>query len=395
MSKSTTHATSAGEPALVYEYTDPVEGFKGWYVRDRLCHRMCAGGMRVQKGLTREKLVGMARNMTRKMLIANLRVDGAKSGIDYDPATPGKADAVARFLEAIKPYVEKTYSMGPDLNMEMDELESIARKVGIPSVKMAIAHAQGWDLDYYLERNMILRQEVGGMPLGRLRAGYGLAVAVLAVLEFLQMEKAQATVAIQGFGTLAKAAALTLYNEGVSVTAIADIDKCLVAKQGSGLDVPKLLQTSGSLLQTANLRDTAIEHSDALAAVHCDVLVPAAVENSISGSIASSLQAKAVVPGANLAVTAESMDILNNRSIIVLPDYIAGCGGSLSMEGLFAPDEHPEPQAVLEHIRKRMMDIVAAVLRKSREEQISPALAAEKICSGAVCLPDTRPYGNP
>ena len=85
MSKKTQNLLSAEEPALVYEYTDPVEGFKGWFIRDRVCYRMCAGGMRVQKGLTRAKLASMARNMTRKMLIANIRVDGAKSGIDGRP----------------------------------------------------------------------------------------------------------------------------------------------------------------------------------------------------------------------------------------------------------------------------------------------------------------------
>lgn len=386
---------SAGEPALVYEYTDPIEGFKGWYVRDRVCHRLCAGGMRVQKGLTREKLTGMARNMTRKMLIANLRVDGAKSGIDYDPAASGKAEAVARFLAAIKPYVEKSYSMGPDLNMEMDELEKIARKVGIPSVKMAVAYAQGWDLDYYLARSSILRQEIYGMPLSRLRAGYGLAAAVLAVLKTLDIESSQATVAIQGFGTLARAAALSLYNEGVNIIAIADIDKCLQAMQGKDLDIPKLMKASGPLLQVNDVQDIALKPSGAIAEVQCDVLVPAAVENSISQTIASSLQAKAVVPGANLAVPPESMDILYKRAIIILPDYIAGCGGSLSMEGLFAPDKHPDAAAVLNHIKNRMFNIVSRVLQISSHENVSPSVAADKICNEAECLPGKRPYGNP
>ncbi|MDX1775930.1 MAG: Glu/Leu/Phe/Val dehydrogenase dimerization domain-containing protein, partial [Desulfobulbales bacterium] len=296
------HAKTAAKPALIYEYLDPVEGFRGWFVRDRMCHRLCAGGMRVQKGLSCEKLIDMARNMTLKMQVADLRVDGAKSGIDYDPDAPGKSEAVARFLQSIKPYVESSYSMGPDLNMEMEELETIAGKVGIPSVKMAIAGAQGWDLDYYLERSSILQHEIDGASVNRLRAGYGLAAAVLAALNFLNIKNTEARVAVQGFGTLAKAAISRLRKAGVNIVAIADIDKCLTPTHGLGLDVRPLLQSQGSLLAIDGLDGFTVKPSGAVTTLPCDVLVPAAVENSISADIAASLPAKAVVPGANLAV---------------------------------------------------------------------------------------------
>jgi glutamate dehydrogenase (NAD(P)+) len=385
----------ADKPALIIEYTDPVEGFKGWFVRDRLCYRMCAGGMRVQQGLTCQKLIDMARNMTCKMHIARIRVDGAKSGIDYDPSAPRKPEAVARFLQFIRPYIETVYSMGPDLNIEMEELEKIAGEIGIPSVKMAIAKAQGWDLAYYLERSSILQEEINGWTVSRLRAGYGLAASVLAVLHFLKIENSDASVAIQGFGTLAKAAAIRLYEAGVKIVAMADIDKCIVSTHAKGLDIPKLLQSSGSLLEAERLHGVVVKPSAAVAAVHCDVMVPAAIENSITAPIASSLQVKAVVPGANLAVTDESLNILQKRSIIVLPDFLAGSGGSISMEGLFAPVQHPSARAVLDHIDKKMFAIVSEMLLKSVNEKISPTAAALKSCHEAECLPDTRPYGKP
>jgi glutamate dehydrogenase (NAD(P)+) len=385
----------AGKPALVIEYTDPVEGFKGWLVRDRLNHRMCAGGMRVQAGLTCRKLADMARNMSCKMRIAGLRVDGAKSGIDYDPGSPDKAKAVTRFLQAIRPYIESTYSMGPDLNMEMEELEEIAHKTGIASIKMAIARAQGWELDYFLERNAILQHEIDGCSLSRLRAGYGLAAAVLAVLDFLAISNTKATVAIQGFGTLARAAASSLYTAGVRIIAIADIEKCFVSPHDQGLDIPKLLLSSGPLLHDAGGLDIIQKPSSAVTDLHCDILVPAAVENSISVDIASSLHARAVVPGANLAIPAESLDILQEKSVIVIPDYLAGCGGSLSMEGLFGPADHPSGQSVLDHVDKKMFNIVSRVLEKSQQEKISPTAAANKLCQEAGELTGIRPYGKP
>ncbi len=395
MSVKEIHSTLTDKPEQVIEYHDPLEGFKGWMVRDRICHRLCAGGMRVQPGLTCEHLSDMARNMTRKMQIASLRVDGAKSGIDYDPDAPGKAAAVSRFLQAIRPQIESTYSMGPDLNIEMDELENIARLTGMPSVKMAIAAAQEWEMGYFLARSSIMKEEIGGWSVSRLRAGYGVAAAVLAALDFLNISPQNATVAIQGFGTLARATAFRLSKAGVKIIAIADIEKCLVSSKEPGLDMKNLLTSSGPLLDSALAADSNALPSEALLDQKCDILVPAAVERSVPADSAASLQMKAIVPGANLAVPRESEEILHERSILVLPDFLAGCGGSLSMEGLFGPQEHPGAQAVLNHVETRMMAIAHRVLQRSKEEKVSPTVAALRFCDEYTCVPDTRPYGNP
>ena len=386
---------SADKPAMVIEYTDPEEDFKGWLVRDRLCHRLCAGGMRVQPGITRQTLIDMARNMTLKMQVAGLRVDGAKSGIDYNPDSPGKNAAIARFLQAIKPFIECCYSMGPDLNVEMDELENAAGKVGLPSVKMAVARAQGWEMDYYLTRTAILQQEVDGWTVSRLRAGYGVAAAVLAVLDFLEIPHGKACVAIQGFGTLAKATALRLLKAGVKIVGLADIDHCLVSQNSQGLAVHDLLSVGSTRLDVSAFDQAAIKPSPHITCMECDILVPAAIENAIIPEIARNLQVKAVVPGANLAVPRQSTELLHERAILVLPDFLAGCGGSLSMEGLFGPDDHPEPASVLAHIDTKMSELVLKILSRSKNEDITPTEAARSLCAERTCQPGTRPYGKP
>lgn len=379
-------------PALVIEYTDPLEGFQGWLVVDSLDHRLCAGGMRVQKGLTRDRLALMARNMTCKMRICGLRVDGAKSGIDYDPAAPGKRAAMARFIAAIRPYVLDRYSMGPDLNVDMAELESIGRDLGLPSVKMAIARAQGMEMDAFNARYAILKQEVGGWPLGRIRVGYGVAVAALAVLDDLGIAPGRAAVAIQGFGNLAKAAAFGLMRKGVKIVALADQEKCIVAPTGDGLDVGRLLQTQGPLLPAEGYGSgVRLAAREEIFNVACDVLIPAAVEKSVDEEVAGRLRVKAVAPGANLAVTPGADALLYRKGIIVLPDLLSGSGGSLSMEGLFGPKDCPGPEDVLAHVEKRMAGHVKQTLARSRAEKITPAQAALRTCAEIVPQPG-RPY---
>ncbi|MBU0484624.1 MAG: Glu/Leu/Phe/Val dehydrogenase [Proteobacteria bacterium] len=385
-----------GEPALIVEYHDEREDFNGWLVIDALDYRLCAGGMRVQPGLSREHLIEMARNMTRKMRMANLRVNGAKSGIDYDPANPGKQAAITRFMQAIKSQIQERYSMGPDLNVEMSELEKAGREIGLPSVKMAIAAAQNWEMEYYLQRASILSAKIDNWSLGRLRAGYGVAAAVLSVLDYSGIPPANATLAIQGFGTLAKAAAYGLIRAGAKIIAIADREKCLVAKDGHSLNMELLLQVKGGLLPASGHGDhVEIFAKEKITEINCDILVPAAVENTITGAIASNLPVKIVVPGANLAVSAEAVEILYERGIIVLPDFLAGSGGSLSMEGLFGPAEHPEPLAVLNHVKTRMDELVLEVLNRSIAARINPTEAALLICGERQKTPGTRPYGNP
>jgi glutamate dehydrogenase (NAD(P)+) len=382
-------------PALIVEYTDPREGFKGWLVMDCLDHALSAGGMRVQPGLTLEHLAAMARNMTRKMRICGLRVDGAKCGIDYNPGAPGKHAAMARFMAAIRPYVMTRYSMGPDLNVGMSELEAIGRDLGIPSVKIAVAAAQGWEPAYFHRRYQVLEQEIDGWPLGRLRAGYGVGAAVLAVLDHLEIPPDQASVAIQGFGTLARAAAYLLCRSGVSIIALADGEKCLVSTNGQGIEMQQLLKTEGPLLPRQDFGSgVRVTGREEIYRVPCDILVPAAVENAVTEQVAGLLEVKALVPGANLAVTAGGEDLLYRRGIVALPDFLAGSGGSLSMEGLFAPADHPGPAEVLAHVGQRMDRAVKQILARSRLEKISPTRAALKICGEKLPQPGARPYGE-
>jgi len=380
-------------PSLFIEYVDELEGFKGWLVMDRLVHRLSAGGMRVQPGLTGEHLTEMARNMTRKMRIADLPVDGAKCGIDYDPYSPGKAAAISRFLNAIKPYITSRYSMGPDLNIDMIELESAARSISIPSVKMAIAQAQGWDLSYFMERTKVLTQKINGFSLGQLRAGYGVAAAALGTLANLGINAEDARISLQGFGTLGRATLFGLAEAGCKIVAISDAKQTILAQTSDGLPSKTLLSLPGPLLPDASLLPNTVAASkDEIFNCPADLFIPAALENTVTLKISASLPVRAVVPGANLAVPVESSNILRQRNILVLPDFLAGCGGSLSMEGLYGPLQHPSPRAVLNHVHFKMRQLVDLVINSSNSSGTTPTDAAQLISESRSDHPDRRPY---
>jgi glutamate dehydrogenase (NAD(P)+) len=382
------------EPELVVEYTDPLEGFKGWLAIDALSHKLCAGGFRVQKGLTRDCVVSLARNMTLKMRIAGIRADGAKSGIDYDPHSPGKTEAVYRFVRSIRPLILERYSMGPDLNVKLKELDDIAKRLGIPSVKTAIAKAQGFDLPYFLERYGLLGEAVDHATVGKLRSGFGLAAACLGVLEFLGIPNEKATVAIQGFGGLGSAAAYGLQKAGVRVIGIADEKKSLICTNEHPLDVKALVQHSVDGLIPDGWKNSGqyVDRSH-IFDVKCDVFIPAAIENAVVEDNARTISAKAIVPGANLAVTEEAERLLSERGIITIPDFMAGCGGSMSMKALFGPESHPSVPDLLNSLAEGMRGMVKKVLERSQKDGTTPREAALALCSEAPIYPDAKPYG--
>jgi len=368
------------EPALVIEYIDPEEGFRGWLVIDSLEHSLAAGGMRVCRGLSREHLCAMARNMTRKMRIADLGVDGAKSGIDYDPAAPGKLAAMTRFLRAIAPLVRERYSMGPDLNVCMEELQDAATAAGINSVKMAVARAMGWEPDYFAARYRILQEDVGcGKTLGQVRAGYGVAGAALASLERADIGTRGARIAVQGAGTLAQGLLHALKDSGVKVIAIADAEKTLTDKEG--IDIGWLLSHPPGILPAPYDKRIKILPRDAVLTQECDLLLPLAVEGVITSANAAGIKARAVVPGANLAVTPDGHEALLNRGILTVPDFLAGAGGSISMEGLFRPARHPAAGDVLNHTLNRARELALEVFDAAEQQQTTPLEAALSICA--------------
>ncbi len=381
------------KPELVVEYTDPLEGFKGWLAIDTLSHKLCAGGVRVQKGLTRDCVIDLARNMTLKMRIAGIKADGAKSGIDYDPHSPGKREALLRFIRSIRPHILERYSMGPDLNVKMEELDYIASKLGIPSVKIAIAKAQGFDMPDFLERYGMLEYPVNHVTLGRLRAGCGLAAACMGVLDFLGIPNEKATVAIQGFGGLGGAAAYCLHKYGIRIVGLADEEKSLISNNGHRLDIKAMVEDSANGLIPTDQRIGQYADRNQIYDVECDVFIPAAIENAIVRDNARDISVKAIVPGANLAITGEAEELLNDRGIIVIPDFMAGCGGSLSMDALFGPKSHPSVGAVLDEVEKRMRCMVKKVLERGRKDGITPRQAAYNLCAEAPIYPNAKPYG--
>lgn len=367
-------AEGAHEVTTIVRYLDPLEGFRGYLALSGETHLLAAGGLRVDAGLTEDTVVRLAQAMTLKERLLGLAVDGAKAGIDYDPHSPGKRDALRRFLGFLRPHLLGRLSLGPDMGTTWSQIEHAARKVGVPSVKGAVARAQELDDADFRARLALLDVDVDGATLGERRAGHALGSAAFGAVEAAGLSGRAVRVGIQGFGTLGRAAAMALTEAGLTPVAVTDEHTCLHRYERLGEMVAD------------------VEPPQRLLDLPLDVLVLAACENALSLDQAARLDVAAVVVGANLGLAPDVEELLGRRGILVVPDFVGGCGGSASMDMLFGAPTCPTPAEVLDRLGARMRSLVDRMFDIARADNVSPRQAA--LAMSAADIPPGKPYGR-
>jgi glutamate dehydrogenase (NAD(P)+) len=371
------------------EYHDPVADCRGWLCYDGGLHRLAAGGCRMQPGLTGDMIRELAARMTLKQRVLGTSVDGAKCGVDYDPAAPGARAVLDRFLGFLREELLTRFSMGSDLGTRWTELEELAAGHGVPSVKVAIRDAQGLSQEEFAARLALLRERVGGRTLAQRRAGHALAHAVLGAGD--QLGRTRISCAIQGFGTLGRAAAHSLAERDVRVVAVADEYGCV--RDPAGLDLGALLGSPQGTPVHHVLTEVAAPR-EAVLDTTCDVLVLAAAENAVGEDRISTMDSQAVVVGANRGLRAEVEKLLQDRGVLVIPDFIGGIGGSASMEALFGASRHPSAPEVLNRIETLMRALIDDLAEKARQTGTTVRDAAVALAGQDRNASSSLPYGH-
>jgi len=95
----------------------------------------------------------------------------------------------------------------------------------------------------------------------------------------------------------------------------------------SGIPIPELTEYAARHGTIQGFPEAEALEREALFAVDCDVLVPAAMEQAITAENAPHIRASLIVEGANLATTREADRILEEKGITVVPDILANAGG--------------------------------------------------------------------
>ena len=341
------YADAYGPEKIVYVY-EPRCNLRGIVVIHNTAMGPAIGGVRMMPNVSTHEVYRLAEAMTWKNALAGIPHGGGKSGIiaDSRKLTPQQKETLirqfARAIEALEQYIP-----GPD--MGTDET------------------AMAWIRDE-IRRSVGLSRVLGGIPLDQVGAtGYGLAICAQVVEKVTGTVKLDgATVSVQGFGNVGQHVARYMgNNSGTILTTATDLDGTVYNK--NGLDVEELVRIKTETGGITGYADAEKLDRDAFVDLPCDIFIPAAQQDVIREDNAERFQCKVILQGANNPVTPGAEQLLHDRDIISMPDFVANAGGVICGSVEF----HGGNQArAFEEIENKMRFNSEQVIRKSQNENI-------------------------
>jgi glutamate dehydrogenase (NAD(P)+) len=195
------------------------------------------------------------------------------------------------------------------------------------------SQTMAWIMDTYSQRQGYSVPEcVTGKPItiggseGRNEAtSMGVDICAREASKQIGLKFKGATFAVQGYGNVGWNAAKIAYDWGGKILAVSDSMGGIYAKDGlNPYKVYEHKQKTGSVI---NFKGTETITNEEILETKCDILIPAALENSITKENADKVRAKLVSEGANGPTTPEADDILYDKKILLVPDILANAGG--------------------------------------------------------------------
>lgn len=299
-----------------------VQNFTGFRVLHSQVRGPGKGGIRYHPDVSADEVRALAAWMTWKCAVVDVPFGGAKGGVICNPKALTNEDLrkitrrfIAQLGDNIGPHTDIP---APDVNTSEETM--------------------AWIYDTYQmmhpgQNNLPI---VTGKPI-TIGGSYGrreatargslfatqhlLAQGVLEGLETLD----GARVVIQGFGNAGAIAAELFAEAGATIIAVSDSRGGVYAPDG--LDPQAAIAHKAETGSVVGLVGTTTITNEALLALPCDILMPAALENQLRADNADTVQARLVVEAANGPTTPAADRILFDKGIPVLPDILANAGG--------------------------------------------------------------------
>ncbi|HCC68518.1 MAG TPA: Glu/Leu/Phe/Val dehydrogenase [Nitrospiraceae bacterium] len=344
-------------PHKVLELYYPEEKLKAIVVVDNVAIGPAIGGVRVSPTANADEVCRLARAMTFKNAMAGLPHGGGKSAIVADPKDPNKERYFRIFARSIAGLTE--YIPGPDM--------------GSNEVCMAYIHDE-------IGRSVGLPEEIGGIPLDKRGAtGFGLAVCAEVAKDFIGLNLKGARVAIQGFGSVGKAAAKFLSEKGAILIAVSDTKGAVYNEKEIDVDeLVKIKDETGSVINYKKGEKLSCEN---LFCVPTDILIPAATPDVIHEDNVKEIQTKLILEGANIPATREAEEALHNRGILVIPDFVANAGGVIMAAAEYAKGTD---RMAFDSIEEKIRKNTKALLERVKKDGLFPRAEAEIIAKERV-----------
>jgi glutamate dehydrogenase/leucine dehydrogenase len=339
------------KPEIVFEWNDSETDAKGWVVINSLRGGAAGGGTRMRIGLDKREVESLAKTMEIKFTVSGPPIGGAKSGINFDPSDPRKAEVLQRWYAAVMPLLKYYYGTGGDLNVdEIQEVIPITEDAGIwhPQEGVFNGHYKPTEPQKVnrigqLRRGVIkvIEDERYSPSVSRkytiadMCTGYGVAQAVKHYYELWGGDISGKRAVVQGWGNVGAAAGFYLAESGVKIVGVVSHEGGLINQQGfDGEQVRRLVNDRrGNKLVSDDLLPFDIVNNK-IWDLDFEIFIPAAASRLITREqvdrmIASQLEVfscGANVPFSDPEIFFGATGLYADSKFSVIPDFIANCG---------------------------------------------------------------------
>ena len=286
------------------------------------------GGIRFHEAVNPSMLKFLGFEQTFKNALTTLPMGGAKGGSDFSPV--GKSDAeIMRFCQAFM--LELWNNIGPDTDVPAGDVGVGGREIGY-MYGMYKKLAREYNTGVLTGKGLTW----GGSLIRPEATGFGALYFVEHMLNRAGKELKGATIAISGFGNVAWGAAKKATELGAKVIAISGPDGVIHNPNGmTDEKIAYMLQLRASNQNIVapfaeKFPDATFVPGKKAWSVKCDIALPCALQNELTGADAAELLANgtwAVAEVSNMGCTPEAIAAFQAARILFAPGKAVNAGG--------------------------------------------------------------------
>jgi glutamate dehydrogenase (NAD(P)+) len=354
-----------------------IRHFDGYRVQHSTVRGPAKGGIRYHPHVTLDEVKALATWMTWKCAVVNIPFGGAKGGITCNPKEMSQGELerlTRRYTSAILPII------GPEIDIPAPDVYTNPQTMA-------------WIMDTYsVTKGYSNPGVVTGKPislggsLGRNEAtGRGVFYTTQSACQHLNLPLKGATITVQGFGNAGSIAAQLLHEAGALVIAVGDSTGAI--HNAKGLNIPALMRYKETTGHVSGFPDSEAIYAQELLSLPCDVLIPAALENTVHEENAQFVRAKVVAEAANGPLTPDADRILEAKGVFIIPDILCNAGGVTVSYFEWVQDEQHlfwESQDIYDRLEQVMKTAFRDVLKIYNERQVPMRVAANMLGIGRV-----------
>lgn len=371
--KKTIEALLEAEAEHIFEVEAQGKKYPAYRVQHNSKLGPYKGGIRFHPGVTLDEVRALATLMSLKTAAVGLPLGGGKGGVAVDPRSLSRQEVEElsrRYARHLSPHIGSGKDIpAPDVNTNaeiidwmVDEFEKVT---GTP------------DKGSFTGKSM----QNGGSEGREAATGRGGVIALIELLKARSMDKQPLTVALQGFGNVGYFFAKILKDyPNIKLIAVANSKHTWV--QTDGIDVESAIAEDAGPVRPETLRSLqgiTPEPSDIITAVKADILVLAALEDSITEDNVGHVQANIIVELANGPISKQAEKQLTAKGTTILPDVIANAGGVIVSYLEWHQNQAGETWSEAT-VNQRLADILIpatqAMLKRANDERTSLKQAA-------------------